>query len=81
MAQSGFLTPFKSANPAAYANDQMRAQGKILTDATTFRFDGSDLMPAAIGAGSFWRGMVDYVGGKDAETVATDIQKSWDAIK
>lgn len=59
----------------------LRAGGKILTDATTFRFDGSDLMPAAIGAGSFWRGMVDYVGGKDAETVATDIQKSWDAIK
>lgn len=81
MAQSGFLTPLKSANPAAYANDALRAQGKILTDATTFRFDGSDLMPAAIGAGSFWRGMVDYVGGKDAETVATDIQKSWDAIK
>jgi alpha-glucoside transport system substrate-binding protein len=81
MAQSGFLTPFKAANLDAYANDSLRAQGEILTSATTFRFDGSDLMPAAIGAGAFWRGMVDYVGGKDAATVAQDIQNAWDAIK
>ena len=46
-----------------------------------FRFDGSDLMPGAIGAGAFWTGMVDFVGGKSAQDVATDIQKSWDAIK
>ena len=34
-----------------------------------------------IGAGAFWTGMIDLVGGKPAEAVATDIQKSWDAIK
>jgi alpha-glucoside transport system substrate-binding protein len=81
MAQSGFLTPFKGANPAMYANDTQRAMGKILLDATTFRFDGSDLMPGAVGAGSFWTGMVDYVGGKSAEDVAKAIQASWDSIK
>jgi alpha-glucoside transport system substrate-binding protein len=36
----------------------------ILLNATTFRFDGSDLMPGGVGAGSFWTGMVDYTGGK-----------------
>jgi alpha-glucoside transport system substrate-binding protein len=36
----------------------------ILLNATTFRFDGSDLMPGGVGAGSFWTGMVDYAGGK-----------------
>ena len=50
-------------------------------NATTFRFDGSDLMPGKIGAGAFWTGMVDFVGGKDAQTVADEIQKAWDAIK
>ena len=45
MAQSGFLTPHKGVNPEAYANDA-RKQGEILLNATTFRFDGSDLMPA-----------------------------------
>jgi alpha-glucoside transport system substrate-binding protein len=81
MAQSGFLTPFKGVNLEAYGNDTLRGEGKILSEATTFRFDGSDLMPGKIGAGSFWTGMVDYVGGKDASAVATDVQTSWDAIK
>jgi alpha-glucoside transport system substrate-binding protein len=53
----------------------------ILLGATTFRFDGSDLMPGGVGAGSFWTGMVDYTGGKPAEEVASEIQKSWDALK
>jgi alpha-glucoside transport system substrate-binding protein len=81
MAQSSFLTPFKSANPETYANAAMKKQGDILLNSTTFRFDGSDLMPGAVGAGSFWTGMVDYVGGKSAEDVADAIQKSWDTIK
>jgi alpha-glucoside transport system substrate-binding protein len=81
MAQSGFLTPFKGVNLDAYANDTLRGEGKILSEATTFRFDGSDLMPGKIGAGSFWTGMVDYVGGKDAKTVGHEIQESWDALK
>lgn len=81
MAQSSFLTPFKGVNTDAYGNEQMKKQGEILTSATTFRFDGSDLMPGKIGAGAFWTGMVDFVGGKSAETVATDIQKAWDGLK
>ncbi|MGV0877201.1 ABC transporter substrate-binding protein [Martelella sp. FLE1502] len=81
MAQSGFLTPFTGVNPEAYANDALRGQGEILTNATTFRFDGSDLMPGKIGAGAFWTGMVDFVGGQSAEQAATNIQNTWDSIK
>lgn len=81
MAQSGLLTPLKTANAQAYANDALRKQGDILVNASTFRFDGSDLMPGKIGAGAFWTGMIDLVGGKPAGDVAADIQKSWDAIK
>ena len=54
---------------------------QTLQGATTFRFDGSDLMPGAVGAGSFWKGMVNYSGGQSAQAVADEIQKSWDAIK
>ena len=81
MAQTGFLTPHKGVNLEAYLNDTLRKQGQILIDATTFRFDGSDLMPGGVGAGTFWTGMVDYTGGKDAQTVADEIQASWDALK
>ena len=81
MAQTGFLTPHKGVNLQAYLNDTLRKQGQILIDATTFRFDGSDLMPGGVGAGTFWTGMVDYTGGKEAQTVADEIQASWDALK
>ncbi|MEI2687684.1 MAG: ABC transporter substrate-binding protein [Cypionkella sp.] len=81
MAQKGFLTPMKGVNPDAYGDSTLKKMGDILLNADTFRFDGSDLMPGAIGAGVFWTGMVDYVSGKDATTVATDIQRTWDSIK
>ena len=81
MAQSGFLTPLKTVNKDAYANETLKKEGDILTSATTFRFDGSDLMPGKIGAGAFWTGMVDYVGGKSAADVGAAIQKAWDEIK
>lgn len=77
MAQSGFLTPLKSANPETYGSDVARKMGDILLNSTTFRFDGSDLMPGAVGAGTFWTGMVDYSGGKSAQEVADAIEASW----
>ena len=77
MAGSGFLTPLKSANTEAYANAALKKQGEILLNATTFRFDASDLMPGAVGAGTFWTGMVDYTGGKSAQEVADGIEASW----
>ncbi len=81
MAQKGFLTPHKGVNTEVFTDPTVRKMNDILLQATTFRFDGSDLMPGAIGAGAFWTGMVDFVGGKSAEEVAKSIQTSWDGIK
>lgn len=81
MAEGGFLTPLKTVDLTKYKTKGLRKQGEILLGATTFRFDGSDLMPGAVGAGSFWKGMVNYSGGTSAQAVADDIQKSWDALK
>ncbi len=82
MAKSGFLTPYTKANPATYGNAPLKKMGEILTSATVFRFDGSDLMPGKIGAGAFWTGMVDYADGvaTSAET-GTVIQKAWDGLR
>lgn len=81
MAQTGFLTPLKAANVETYGDETLKKMGQILLDATTFRFDGSDLMPAGVGAGSFWTGMVDFAGGKAAKDVAAAIQQSWGTLK
>lgn len=81
MARKGFLTPHKGVNTDVFSDPTLKKMNDILLSATTFRFDGSDLMPGGVGAGSFWTGMVDYAGGKSAQAVGDEIQKSWDALK
>lgn len=81
MAEGGFLTAHKGASLDAYASEAQRKQGEILTNATTFRFDASDLMPGAIGAGAFWSEMTAFANGQDTQTTADNIQAAWDAIK
>ncbi len=75
----GALFPHKSQNFADYGNAIERDMAKILAEASVFRFDASDLMPAQVGAGTFWTGMVDFVSGRDAKTVLNNIEKSWPA--
>jgi alpha-glucoside transport system substrate-binding protein len=81
MNQTGFLTPHKGVNTDLYGDPTLKKMGDILLNATTFRFDGSDLMPGGVGAGVFWTGMVDYVGGKSAQEVADSIQSTWDSLQ
>ncbi len=81
MAQSGFLTPHSGVNLDVFSDDSLRAMNQILLDATTFRFDASDVMPGEIGAGAFWTGMVDFVTGAPAQDVADAIQNRWDAMR
>jgi len=81
MAQRGFLTPLKSVNTEVFSDPTLKKMNDVLLEATTFRFDASDLMPGGIGAGAFWTGMVDYVGGKPADQVASEIQAAWDNLK
>ncbi|MFO7921405.1 MAG: ABC transporter substrate-binding protein [Nioella sp.] len=81
MAQSGFLTPHSGVNLDVFPTESQRAMNEVLLDATTFRFDASDLMPGEIGAGAFWTGMVDYVSGDAVGEVASMIQDRWDSIQ
>ena len=81
MELGGFLTPHKGVDTSKFADAPTKKMNDILLSATTFRFDGSDLMPGGVGAGSFWTGMVDYAGGKSATDVAAEIQSSWDSLK
>lgn len=81
MGLKGFLTPHKGVDPEKFSDPTLKKMNEILLGATTFRFDGSDLMPGAVGQGTFWTGMVDYTGGKSAAEVAAEIQASWDAAK
>ena len=56
--------------------DQLSAQ--ILQDPkAVFRFDGSDQMPSAVGAGSFWSEMTNWISGESTSDALTNIESSW----
>jgi alpha-glucoside transport system substrate-binding protein len=74
---SSFLTAMKTANTKVYSSDALRKLGYILLNATTFRFDGSDLMPGPIGTGAFWTAMVDFVNGKSTDDTTAEIDAAW----
>lgn len=77
LQSGGFVSPHKETPLEWYPTDTDRKYAEILSDASVFRFDGSDLMPGAVGAGSFWTGMVDYVSGEDLDAVLTTIDDTW----
>jgi len=76
VVQLGKLSANRRVNPSAYPDDLTREAAQILASAQTFRFDGSDLMPAAVGSGSFWSGILDYVGGEDLDSVLERIEET-----
>lgn len=76
---SSRISPNIDVGPDCYVNEILADASVILTDALeagTGRFDASDLMPAEVGSGSFWSGMMAYVtGGPDSlEGVLADIE-------
>jgi alpha-glucoside transport system substrate-binding protein len=78
LTQGGAFAVQTDAKPEMYAVPLDAAIAKVLADATAFRFDGSDLMPGEVGAGSFWKGMTDWVSGAaDLDTVLKEIDASW----
>jgi len=76
-ALSGFLSAAKGQNPSVYQPLEQSFLA-ILADSEIVRFDASDLMPAAVGAGTFWTEGTSAVNGDiTVEEAATRIQASW----
>lgn len=61
------------------ATDFDKLASSVLGDPeTVIRFDASDLMPGAVGAGTFWTEMVNWFAlDKSSEQVLADIEASW----
>ncbi|NET56452.1 MAG: carbohydrate ABC transporter substrate-binding protein [Symploca sp. SIO2E6] len=77
VSKGGYISPHKQLNLDAYPDEVTKSQAEILANAQVVRFDGSDMMPGAVGTGTFWTGIVDYVGGTDVDIVLKNIQESW----
>jgi len=78
------ISPNVNVGSECYRDDIIATAAGAIVDALKidgFRFDASDLMPSAVGSGSFWTGMVDYMtdGPDSLSGVLADIDASWPA--
>ncbi|KEP74746.1 sugar ABC transporter substrate-binding protein [Microbacterium sp. SUBG005] len=75
----GVISANKGADPSLASSEFLTEAMKTLQDPnTTLRFDASDLMPATVGSGSFWKGMVSWIDGTPTDEVLSNIQAGYD---
>ncbi len=75
--QGGFLSANKQVDLDVYPDALSRKQAELLATAEVVQFDASDSMPGAVGTGTFWSGMMDFVAGASAEDVTKKIEFYW----
>ncbi|MEV6924964.1 extracellular solute-binding protein [Dactylosporangium sp. NPDC051485] len=76
----GVVSANKELDKSVLGSPIEKLSASLLTDpGVTFRFDGSDQMPATVGAGTFWTGMTDWIKGADTATVLHRIETGWPA--
>ncbi|MGC0369874.1 MULTISPECIES: ABC transporter substrate-binding protein [unclassified Microbacterium] len=74
----GVISANKGADPSLASSEFLQEAMKVVQNPdTTLRFDASDLMPATVGAGSFWKGMVSWIDGTPTDKVLSDIQAGY----
>jgi alpha-glucoside transport system substrate-binding protein len=74
----GWVSANTGLDPENLSTEFDRLSYEILADPNAvIRFDGSDLMPGEVGAGTFWTGMVNWFTGADTQEVVDQIESSW----
>ena len=75
---SSFISPHTDFNLKLYPNGVTRDIAKIAYGSSEFLFDGSDAMPAQVGAGSFWKEMTAWISGQESiDSALKNIDSSW----
>ena len=82
MPNNARLSAHTGFDTSLYSKDINRILGTIIADALAadaFRFDASDLMPPEVGAGSFWKEMMNLAveGPGYIDTAMVNIDTSW----
>ena len=80
--RSSRISPHFEVGADCYANEELADAADVLNTALNegnARFDASDLMPPAVGSGSFWTGMITYMqqGPDSLQGVLDEIESSW----
>jgi alpha-glucoside transport system substrate-binding protein len=75
---SSFLSPHKDFPLSNYPLKLTQAIAQVAYGATGFAFDASDSMPGAVGSGSEWKELTNWVTGAESlDAALTKIDQSW----
>lgn len=75
---SSFLSPYKTFGVKNYPGALTKAIAGVAYNSNYFLFDGSDAMPGAVGAGSFWKEMTAWIAGQATlDQALNNIDASW----
>jgi len=74
---SGSLSVRSDFDTSLYPDDSLAQQGDLLANAEVARFDGSDLMPSAVGGEAFFAELVSWLNGQELETTLSNIEEAW----
>jgi alpha-glucoside transport system substrate-binding protein len=78
LVAGGALSPHNDASRRWYGSDIERDIATLASQATSVRFDGSDLMPGEVGMGAFGRAMTAWISGRiNLDTALTEIDAAW----
>jgi alpha-glucoside transport system substrate-binding protein len=76
--QGGTVSANNGVDPSLASSPLLEDTIEILQDPeATFRYDGSDLMPGAVGANTFWKGIIGWLSGDDTKQTVDTIEASW----
>jgi len=74
----GWISANKGLDVANLTNPIDKLSATILQDPkTVFRFDGSDMMPAAIGSDAFWKQATAWITGQSTKDTVDKIEAAW----
>lgn len=74
----GVISPNTGLDPDAASSPILKESISVLQNPDiTFRFDASDLMPAAVGTTSFLTGITDWIDGGSLSDITKKIDASW----
>ena len=73
------LSPRNDIDPSLITDPLLASFAELLASSDVFRFDGADMMPGAVGAGTFWTEATAWIVGGGTEEMLDNIEASWPA--
>ena len=75
--QGSWISANKGLDTSVIPDEIDKQFADLLLSSDVFRFDASDMMPGAVGAGTFWTETTAWITGNDTTTMLDNIEASW----